>query len=168
MRFVALAILLALGLGHSASAQTATVLNIPDIQGESNLFGYEDQIDVLNWSQSVSNVAGMPVVLPLEFFHQVDKASPKLVEATLAGTDLGTVVLSVLRTGAQGVSEYITIKLNQAKIVAVKTSGSDSGTTLPASEVVTMSCGSFVMIYRPIENDGSPGPSVETMGSCGN
>ena len=149
-----------------ATAQLVTVLNLPGIPGESEVPAYEDRIDVLSWTQSVSNVNQTPVVLPLEFVYYVDTASPKLVEAALLGSMVGPATMTVLITVNGSLEFSSEVKLNGAKVVSVTASGSDGGGR--PLETVRLTCSSFVYSYVPRLPDGSPGPVVDTAGNCGN
>ena len=128
---IRIAFLLASFVGFlaSAQAQAPIYLDIPGIPGESRVAGYEDQIEVFGYSQSVANLDGAPVVLPLRFQHFVDKASPLLIEAVLLGSTLDTATLSVVTTGAAGTVAYIVIELMDPKVVAIESGDVINGRT---------------------------------------
>lgn len=156
---------LCLSLAANFSFAADAFLDIPSIPGESTDSAHAGEIEVISWSQSVANVNAMPVVLPLVIEHNVDKATPKLIEAALLGTDLETTTLT-LRTQDVEPVDYYFIELNQTKVVSVRTS---AATELdPPVETVTLTCATFKITYRERLNDGSLGPPIETMGNCGN
>jgi type VI protein secretion system component Hcp len=160
-KMVVLAFLIATA---SVQAQQPQVfLDIPTIPGESQFEDFVDTIDVASWSQTVANVGGPPVVMPLRFQHRIDLATPRLIEAALLNTNLGDVVLSVVRTNGEFTQTYIEITLSDTRVAAVEaTSVIDD---VP-SEQVTLTCSTFMLSYRAQNNAGGLEDPVIAQGSC--
>lgn len=164
MKRITVALLLIFAASLPAQAAVDMFLEIPGIEGESVVEDFEKQIDVLSWSQSVANVNDMPVVLPFVFTHFVDKATPKLIEAALMGTDLDRATLRVVRIAGEKPLVFLTIMLRNPRVVAVQNGGSGSEDRL--TESVTLTCASFTYTYVRQDAMGQA-PPVEVTGSCG-
>ncbi len=161
-----LAITLLLAVAINLPVQAGTFLDITSIPGGSNDAVHMDEIDVLTWGQSVANVNDMPVVLPLVFTHEIDKATPKLIEAAILGTSLESAVLSVTATYGDGERiDFLVLTLTHVRVVSINSSGASGGLN---AEEVTLTCNSFELTYREIDDNGSIGPPIEVEGSCGN
>jgi len=165
MKRIILVLLLAIAAGAPAHAAVDIFLEIQHIEGESQDAEFQNQIDVVSWNQSVANVNNMPVVLPLVFTHAVDKATPKLIEAALMGTDLQEAILRVRSVGGNQVV-FLTIILNNPRVVSVKNGGSESDGSL--TEIVTLTCATFEYKYLPVDENGQQQGEVRVNGSCGN
>ena len=150
----------------SAHAQLVTVISLSGIPGESIVPGYEDTIDVESWTQAASNVNGTPLVLPLEFVHKVDSASPKLFEAAILGSNVGPAILTSLRTDGGSLEFYTEIKLTGVQVISVRSSGSD-GSGLPL-ETVRLSCAGYTYSYWPTDENGNLQAPIDVTGSCSN
>ena len=144
-------------------AQQQVFLDIPNIPGESQFSDFLDTIEVDSWSQTVANVGGPPVVMPLRFEHRIDLATPRLMEAALLNTNLGDVVLSVVRTNGAVLQTYIEITLSDTRVAAVEATNAVDG--LP-TEQVTLTCSTFMLSYRAQGNGGALEDPVIVQGSC--
>ncbi|MFK7888541.1 MAG: Hcp family type VI secretion system effector [Gammaproteobacteria bacterium] len=147
----------------SAQAQTSAFLDIPGIPGESFDANFPDTVIVTSWSQSVANVGGPPVVMPLRFEHTIDRATPKLIEAALLNTNLGEVVLSVTRFGEAGAVAYLTITLSDTRVAAVEASNGENN--VPA-EQVTLTCTTYSLSYRRQTINGTLDDPIVVDGTC--
>lgn len=159
----------AIALAPSALGQTSAFLEIDNIEGESQVPSYEDQIELTSWSQGVANLGDGPVVLPFRFTHKIDSASPPLALAAILGTNLQTVKLRALRIGGGKVPiEYWQLDLDDTRVVSVKTGIEVNAGTFAAGNVeeVTLDCSTFTLSYIPQTNTGAPGTPITVSGSC--
>ncbi|MDH3588354.1 MAG: type VI secretion system tube protein Hcp [Gammaproteobacteria bacterium] len=162
MNRLTIALLLAVAIG--APVHAGVYLDIPTIPGEATDSAHEDWIDVESWGQSVANVNNMPVVLPLVFTHAVDKATPKLIEATIMGTNLGTVALEVTRSAPEVEVKFFVLELHNAKVVSIQSSGHVS--QVPIFESVTLTCEAFDLTYTEFDASGNSVGEVVATGNC--
>lgn len=162
-RFLGVALVLMLA-SVNAQAQQMVFLEIPGIPGESLNADYVNTIEVSSWSQTVANVGGPPVVMPLRFEHFIDRATPKLIEAALLNTNLGDVVLSVVRFDGQGPAvAYIEVTLSDTQVAAVEAINATDGVP---TEQVTLTCSTFSMSYRRQLINGSYDSPIVVQGGC--
>jgi hypothetical protein len=94
-KVVALSVLLAALVVSNVNAAFDAFLKIDGIDGEATATGHEDQIEILSFSWGVSNPSalaqhggsgsGGPVLLPVTMAKRIDKATPKLMRAAVAG-----------------------------------------------------------------------------------
>lgn len=102
------------------------------IAGESQDPIHKDEIEVLNWSWSVSQTsnmhsgrgggAGKSTVNDLCFEHYIDKASPNLLQYCLAGKPIPEATLTMRKAGGSPL-EYIKITLREIIITRVQPTG---------------------------------------------
>lgn len=102
-------------------------VNIAGIEGESGNVEYNGQIECV----AMSHVIDLPLVssavrvegssrhAPVVLTHRLDKASPALKHAALAGSNLGDVTLTRMRTIAGRATPVETVTLRDAYIVRV-------------------------------------------------
>ncbi len=131
-------------------------LKIDNIPGESTDSEHKNWIELQGFdmagmqqqagnsvSQGGALSAGRSEIKPFKVHKLVDKASPKIVEACLKGTHIGSVTLSVCRqTGASGgPTEFYKYQISQAMVVGFDQVGhaadaeGDGGTPMPIEEV---------------------------------
>jgi len=137
-------------------------LKIGDLKGESQVKGFEDQIQVLAWSWGMSQTGtthmgtgsgGARVnVNDLSFTHYVDAATPTLIAACCTGKHYEEATLVMRKAGGEPLP-YLTIKLKDLIITSVST-GSSSGEERQ-SENVTLNFASFEVSYQPQDNKGA-------------
>ena len=87
-----------------------------DIKGESLDAKHKDEIEVLSYSWGVTNAgspspgggggAGKPTFQDLAIVHNVDKASPKLLEACATGAHLKDATITHRKSG-KGQQEFL-------------------------------------------------------------
>ncbi|GMR08736.1 MAG: type VI secretion system tube protein Hcp [Gammaproteobacteria bacterium] len=149
---------------QAAVAAVSIFLNIPGIPGESVDAAHIDEIDILSWGQSASNVNTGPVLLPLTVSKYTDKASPLLTQHVLEGTRIPEMWIIVRSAGLVPL-EYLTVKLCDANVISIKTGGSAADARL--KETVTFSAVGYRMTYTPLRPDGSPDiPISYSYGGC--
>jgi type VI secretion system secreted protein Hcp len=135
---------------------------IGDIKGESVDAKHKDEIEVLSFSWGVTNAAvappggggggaGKATFHDLSIVHNIDKASPKLMQACATGTHLKDATITHRKAGKDQ-QEYLIVKLNDVLITGVihgRTSG-EAG-----SETVSLAFAKVDLEYRPQKPDGS-------------
>ncbi len=134
---------------------------IGDIKGESVDAKYKDEIEVLSFSWGVTNTGGMEIgggggagkatFQGLSISHNIDKASPQLLEACATGAHLKDATITHRKAG-KGQQEFLIVKMNDVIITAVAHGGT---TAQPASETVSLAFAKVDFEYRPQKPDGS-------------
>ena len=134
---------------------------IGDIKGESVDVKHKDEIEVLSFSWGVTNTgsigggggggAGRATFKDLSILHNVDKATPRLLEACATGRHLKDATITQRKAG-RGQPEYLIIKMNDVIITGVTLSDT-SGEA--GSETVTSGIRQVDLEYKPQRADGS-------------
>jgi type VI secretion system secreted protein Hcp len=134
---------------------------IGDIKGESLDDKHKDEIEVLSISWGVSNSGSMASgsgggegkasFQDLSFTHNVDKASPVLMQACATGTHMKDATITHRKAG-KGQQEYLIVKMNDVIVTAVTNGGGGSG---DLSENVSIAFAKVSLEYKPQKADGS-------------
>jgi type VI secretion system secreted protein Hcp len=134
---------------------------IGDIKGESLDAKHKDEIEVLSFSWGVTNAgvkapgggggAGKATFQDLSIVHNIDKASPKLLEACATGAHLKEGTITQRKAG-KGQQEFLIIKMNDIIITGVAL-GAAAGQ--PGSETVSLAFAKVALEYKPQKPDGS-------------
>ena len=135
---------------------------IGDIKGESLDDKHKDEVEVLSWSWGVAQSgslshgggagAGKVSFNDFNFTHQIDKASPVLLEACATGEHIKEATITVRKAG-KGQHEFLIIKMNDIIVTSVSSSGSaDAATT---AESVALQFAKVALEYTPQKSDGS-------------
>ncbi len=125
-------------------------------------------IDVLSFSVGVSNPD--PAKLQkaacsnLSIMKVLDKTSPVLFQAALAGRPFATAVLAYDKPVGDKQLTYFTLTLENALLTSVQESGSNENPT----ESVSLKASTMTLSYRPQKDDGSLGDAVVTKLDCSN
>ena len=132
-----------------------------DIKGESTDAKHKDEIEVLSFSWGVANSGGLEfgsggsegkaTFQGLTIVHNIDKATPKLLEACATGTHFKDATITHRKAG-KGQQEFLIVKMNDVIITAVAHGGT---TAQPASETVTLAFAKVDFEYKPQKPDGS-------------
>lgn len=147
-------------------------IKIDGIPGESTDGKHKDWIEVVSYNHKVeqpasstaSSVGGATAERvnhgTFNIVHQLDKATPKLLEACCTGKHIKEVVFELCRAGGDKV-KYMEIKLEQVLISRVEEVGaSESGVGYP-TETVALSYGKIKWTYtQQKREDGSAGGNV--------
>jgi len=134
---------------------------IGDIKGESVDVKHPGEIEVLSFSWGVTNTgtigsgggggAGRATFKDLSIVHNVDKATPRLLEACATGVHLKDATITERKAG-KGQQEYLIIKMNDVIVTGVAL----SDTSVEAgSETVSLAFANVDLQYRPLKADGS-------------
>jgi type VI secretion system secreted protein Hcp len=139
-----------------------TFLKVGDVKGESQVKGFEDQIQVLAWSWGMSQSgtthigagggAGKVNVQDLSFTHYVDAASPTLMHACCTGKHFPDATLTMRKAGGDPLP-YYTVKLKDLIVTSVSSGGSSGEDLL--TENVTLNFASFEVAYQPQDAKGA-------------
>ena len=134
-----------------------------DIKGESLDAKHKDEIEVLSFSWGVSNTAspstgsgggagaGKATFQDLTIVHNIDKASPGLLQACATGVHLKEATITHRKAG-KGQQEYLIVKMNDIIITGV-THGGQAGQAY--SETVNLAFAKVALEYKPQKADGS-------------
>jgi type VI secretion system secreted protein Hcp len=139
---------------------------IGDIKGESLDDKHKDQIEILSWSWGVTNAGAMrggsgggegkASFQDFSFTHNIDKASPVLMQACATGVHMKEATITARKAG-KGQHEFLIIKMNDVIITGVIHGGSgESGT----SESVSLAFAKVNLEYKPQKADGSLGAGI--------
>jgi type VI secretion system secreted protein Hcp len=133
---------------------------IGDIKGESLDDKHKDEIEVLSWSWGMSNAgparvgsgggAGKASFHDLSFTHNIDKASPVLMQRCATGTHLKEATITHRKAG-KGQQEFLIVKMNDVIVTAV-TNGDSQGSHV---ETVSLAFAKVNLEYKPQKADGS-------------
>ena len=136
---------------------------IGDIKGESPDDKHKDEIEVLSFSWGVANPAnvggsgsgggggaGKATFHDLSFTHNIDKASPRLLQACATGSHLKEATITHRKAG-KALQEFLIIKMNDVIVTSVSLSDSGVG----SSENVSLAFAKVDLEYKPQKADGS-------------
>ena len=133
---------------------------IGDIKGESPDDKHKDEIEVLSYSWGVTNAGSMAhgtgggegkaTFHDMSFVHNIDKASPVLMQACATGTHYKDATITHRKAG-KGQHEYLVIKMNDVIVTGVTHGGSSDG----HSENVTLAFAKVNVEYKPQKADGT-------------
>lgn len=146
-------------------AQQQIVLDIPGVQGESTLLGFENQIILLSASLVAANPAcakGGLTVSEVSLTKRADKASVDLFTAVRDRTVYPTITFRFLVPSGGG-SSYVTyqkFELTNAIFSSSAAAGSSGDTKNVESWTVSFS--QIVVTYTFVDASGKPG-ATETM-----
>lgn len=145
-------------------------IKIDGIPGESTDAKHKDWIEVVSYnhkieqpaSSTASSVGGATAERvnhgTFNIVHQLDKATPKLLEACCTGKHIKEVVFELCRAGGDKI-KYMEIKLEQVLISRVDEVGASEG-GFP-TETIALSYGKIKWTYTQQKRaDGSAGGNV--------
>jgi len=131
-----------------------------DIKGESIDSKHKDEIEVLSYSWGVTNAGSMAAGTgggegkatfhDLSFVHNIDKASPVLMQACATGVHLKEATITHRKAGKDQ-HEYLIVKMNDVIITGVTHGGSGDG----HSENVSLAFAKVNVEYKPQKADGT-------------
>ena len=144
-------------------------LKLDGIKGESQVKGFEEQIQILAWSWGMSQSgsaqsgtgagAGKVNVSDISFTHYVDSSTPTLMGACCSGKHFPKATLTMRKAGGDAALKYVTITLEDLLITSVSTGGEDLLT-----ENVTVSFARYKFAYQPQSKQGGAGGGEITQG----
>jgi type VI secretion system secreted protein Hcp len=138
-----------------------------DIKGESLDSKHKDEIEVLSYSWGVTNAGSMgsgtgggegkATFHDLSFVHNIDKASPILIQACATGVHLKEATITHRKSGKEQ-HEYLIVKMNDVIVTGVTHGGSGDG---GSSENVSLSFTKVSIEYKPQKADGTLDAAVK-------
>lgn len=139
---------------------------IGDIKGESLDSKHKDEVEVLSFSWGVTNDGairggsgggeGKASFHDLSFVHNIDKASPVLMQACASGVHMKEATITHRKAG-KGQHEFLIVKMNDVIITSVThVDSGDSG----RPENVSLAFAKVDLEYRPQKADGSLGAGI--------
>lgn len=147
-------------------------IKIDGIPGESSDDKHKEWIEIINYdhhieqpaSSTASSVGGATAERvnhgTFNFIHQLDKATPKLLEACCTGKHIKEVTIEFCRAGGDKL-KYMEIKLEQVLVSAVSENGASSAESGFPSEAVSLSYGKIKWTYTQQKRaDGAGGGNV--------
>ena len=150
------------------------LLKFDGVEGESQMKGFEKQIEISSFSWGVSqsasgaaNRAGKSCPSDLNLGKAVDKATPPLIANSVAGNVSPTAILIGLRGGGGGSAPqpYIKLELKNVMVSSYSTSGASGGAA--AQDAFSLRFGSMTVTYFQQNDNGSTTPvSVSFQGGC--
>lgn len=141
------------------------IMKIESIAGESQLKGYETQIELLSYSHGVAmqvtsdvsnkeRTSGKPNHQEFTISKYMDISSTSLIDACNKATNLGTITVTVGRNDAGAVLPFMVYSLENALISSASV-GSGGGDK--ATETVTLNYTKISWVY----NSQKPGSGKE-------
>lgn len=138
-------------------------MKIDTIPGQSEIEGFKGQVQVESFSWNMSQTtsfknstgggAGKVDMGNLQFVHQVDKASPKLMLACCTGAHLKEAILTCRKAGGDSSVDFLKITLTGVIVASVSPSGSNAGDT--PMEAVSLAFAEFKVEYQEQDNSGA-------------
>jgi type VI secretion system secreted protein Hcp len=129
-------------------------------EGESHDSKHKNEIDVLAWSWGVAQTgthsfgggggAGKANFQDLNFTHQLDKASTKLMNACATGEHIKDATLTLRKAGKEQ-QEFLIVKMTDIIVTSVQPS---MGGEVP-TESVSLNYAKIEFDYKPQKADGS-------------
>lgn len=151
-----------------------TFIKIDGIPGESTDGKHKEWIEIISYdhhieqpaSSTASSVGGATAERvnhgTFNFVHQMDKATPKLLEACCTGKHIKEVTIEFCRAGGDKV-KYMEIKLEQVLISSVAENGSTASEAGFPVEAVALSYGKIKWTYtQQKREDGAAGGNVSS------
>ena len=143
-------------------------LKIDGIEGESQDIKHKGEIDILSWSWGESNSgssafgggagAGKVSMQDFHFVMKINKASPKLFQATATGQSVKQAVLSGRRSKHQ--QEFLKWTLSNLLVSSYQTAGGGEQAGGLPIEQFSLNFARIRIDYRPQKPDGTLGEPV--------
>lgn len=137
-------------------------LKLGALKGESQVKGFEDQIQIIAWSWAMSQAgtthtgsgggAGKVNVQDLSFTHYLDASSPSLMLACCQGAHYPEATLTMRKAGGDPLP-YLIIKLKD--IIVTSVSCGASGAEDRQTENISLNFAAFEVAYQPQDNKGA-------------
>jgi type VI secretion system secreted protein Hcp len=147
----------ALAVPAQAPAATDAFLHLDGIQGESNVEGFANDIEVFDWTWGANRASGAAKASTKEITlkKNVDRSSPALLQRLYSGQTIANGALSTRKGGEQ---PFVFLKLcfTNLRVTSVDLAGpGDEG----VEETVSFSFGSLVEKYTQQGETGGAGNS---------
>jgi type VI secretion system secreted protein Hcp len=149
-------------------AQVDAFLKLDGIRGESQDSRHKGEIEVLNWSWSLTNSgsahygagmgAGKVQIGDVHLLKRVDTATPSLMKACTTGQHISTGTLTVRKAGGTAL-EYFKIELTGILISSVRPASDPNSPYL--QEDIALNFATFKCTYTPQDDKGAGGATVD-------
>jgi type VI secretion system secreted protein Hcp len=144
-------------------------LEIPEIKGESQKKGYEEQMDIVSFSDGVlqhtsfgvlgkGGGSGRAEFQDIHIVKYVDKASSLLWKACANHQHFDKAPVHFVKHGETPMAEW-TVLMENVAIASVQTTGNSNADN--PMESVTLGCAKITKTYTEQKADGGPGSKVE-------
>lgn len=150
-----------------APAPAASVdyfLRLDGIPGESTDDQHAGEIDIASFQWGVnlegtacSTARQRPTISGISIAKNLDRASPKLMQAAATGTHIATATLTARRAGGPAGQEFLVITLQQ---VVVSGYALDAGAGTFPQDTFTLAFATIKVEYTPQNADGTAGTPV--------
>ena len=133
------------------------------IKGESQDAAHGKEIDVVAWSWGMAarpslgggGATGKATLRELKIVKRVDKASTALMKALRTNEEIKEAILTVRKVGKNPL-EYLTIKIEGGRIIALDIDTGESPANPVLIERVSFSFNKISIVYTPQGPDGNP------------
>lgn len=137
------------------------------IKGESQDEDHKGEIDVLSWSwgmQAKSSLggglaSGKATIHDLKVLKRVDSASTALMSALRNNESIQKAVLTLRKAGKSQL-EYMTITIEQGRVVSLTIDGGDEQGGHEVLERIAFSFNQITIEYTPQDKDGQGGGAM--------
>jgi type VI secretion system secreted protein Hcp len=156
-----------------APAVADVFLKIDSIPGESADSKHKDEIDILSYTQSFRQIinrttggggTGKVSCGDITVLKNIDKSSPKLIEAVTTSKHIPKATLTFRTVGGKSQIEYYIVDLQDVLIAAIDQT--DQPDPSKIVERVQLNPASFEFTYRQQKSDGSVGGEVKFGYDC--
>lgn len=138
------------------------------ISGESKIQGFTDQIELLSYSHSVAmpmthdvsntkRTAGTAMVGEIAITKYLDKSTPVFNQHCCMGTDLGTVIITLVQNDGAAVIPLMTYTLSNVLVSSISVGGGGGG--IP-TESISLNFSKIQWDYHQQKTEGSEGGKV--------
>jgi type VI secretion system secreted protein Hcp len=144
-------------------------LKLDGIKGESRDAKHKDEMDVTNWSWSLSQSGtmhqgsggggGKVAVYDLAIMKYIDRASPNLIMACCSGKHFKEAVLTIRKAGGDKPLEYLRITMKQVLVTSYRVEANRSEERL--LESVMFNFAEAMTEYTPQRADGAGDASIQ-------
>jgi type VI secretion system secreted protein Hcp len=144
-------------------------LKIDGVEGESQDAKHSKEIDVLSWSWGETQTgtsgsgggggAGKVSMQDFHFVMQLQKASPRLMQACASGQHIKSATLTARKAG-KSQADYLTFKFSDVLVSSYQTGGSGATDVVPLDQV-SMNFSKIEVAYKEQKADGTLGNSTE-------
>jgi type VI secretion system secreted protein Hcp len=134
------------------------------ITGESQDSKHKNEIEVLAWSWGMQGkpslggggASGKATIRELRVTKRVDKASTALMSALRSNEPIKVATLTIRKIGAHGPLEYLTIKIEDGRVMSLEIEAGDASNAPALLERVNFSFNKIIVDYTPQGPDGNP------------
>ncbi len=162
-------LILLLFVGSSTHGALTGYLKIPDIPGESQASGHEEEIDIHDISWTIfrpvvgdtgsTRSRGDVVLEDLVVAKAVDKSTPKLMEACADGKEFPEIIISLRKDSGEAHLDYLKITLTNVRVTSYDIDGSDqSGVPLSSTSFIYEE---LKVTYTEFDDTGASKGNVE-------